>query len=181
MFFQRSSRLFQLALNVKCCGVKFPWRPHPSLERARKFLRPVFTSSIKRPIRKFYVLQWRHRNVPKSVMYVQSCYFSYLACCSFDVFVAVAVVVAKAPYHKFLTGLQNHATHCRKKKKKLFVKCCPCAMLKIIVSKLSRVMLPLGNTSQQIDRSKRNLFSFVWMRCRTKKSITQKEQVSFQS
>ena len=43
------------------------WRPHPSLERERKIRRRVFTSSIKRPIRKFHVLvvQWRQRNVPK--------------------------------------------------------------------------------------------------------------------
>ena len=34
----------------------------------------------------------------KSVMRVQSCCFAYQTYCFFDVLVAVAVVVAKAPY-----------------------------------------------------------------------------------
>ena len=34
----------------------------------------------------------------KSVMHVQSCCFAYQTYCFFDVLVAVAVVVAKAPY-----------------------------------------------------------------------------------
>ena len=40
---------------VKFLGVD-SWRPHPSLGRARKIRRRVFTSSIKRSIRKFHVL-----------------------------------------------------------------------------------------------------------------------------
>ena len=40
----------------------------------------VFTFSTKREIRHFHVLveQWRQRNVQKSVMHVQSCYFANL-------------------------------------------------------------------------------------------------------
>ena len=59
-YLRTSSRLFQLALNVKCRRNLLElnsWRPHPNLERERKIRRRVFTSSIvKRPIRKFYVL-----------------------------------------------------------------------------------------------------------------------------
>ena len=53
----------------------------------------VFTSSTKRETRHFHVL----RNVPKSVMYVQSCCFANKTCCFFAVLVAVAVVFAQAP------------------------------------------------------------------------------------
>ena len=45
-------------MNVKfrCNFLKMnSWRPHPSLERERKIRRRLFTSSIKRPIRKFHV------------------------------------------------------------------------------------------------------------------------------
>ena len=71
-FFETSSRLFQfLELNS--------WRPHPSLERVRKICHCVFMSSLKGPIGKFHVLvkQRRHRNVPKSAMYMQNCCFGY--------------------------------------------------------------------------------------------------------
>ena len=46
-----------------------------SLERERNFSCRLFTSSIKREIRHFpvVVVQWRQRNVQKSVMHVQSC------------------------------------------------------------------------------------------------------------
>ena len=50
----------------------------------------VFTSSTKRVTRHFHVL----RNVPKSVMHVQSCCFANKTCCFFAVLVAVAVVFA---------------------------------------------------------------------------------------
>ena len=69
-----------LALSVKCRW-NFPelnsWRPHSSLESVWKICRGVFMFCIKRLIRTFHVLvvQWRQRNVPKSVMHVQSCYF----------------------------------------------------------------------------------------------------------
>ena len=70
-----SLRFFQLALKVKCRWILLElnsWRPHPSLGRGRIIL-PVFTSSIKRLIRKFHVVvvQWRQRNVQKSVLHVQ--------------------------------------------------------------------------------------------------------------
>ena len=40
----------------------------------------MFTSSIKREFRQFHlvVVQWRQRNVQKSLMHVQSCCFAYL-------------------------------------------------------------------------------------------------------
>ena len=52
----------------------------------------MFTSSTKREIRHFYVavVQWRRRNVQKSVMHVQSCAKPIV----FAVLVAVALVVA---------------------------------------------------------------------------------------
>ena len=78
------------------------WGLHPSLERERKFRRLLFTSSIIREIRHFHVVvvQWRQRNVQRSVMHVQSCCFAYQTHCFFGFLVAVtvAVVVAKAPY-----------------------------------------------------------------------------------
>ena len=58
----------------------------------------VFTSSIKRESRRFHVVvvQQRQRNVPKSVMYVQSCCFANLnlTYCFFVVLITVPVVVA---------------------------------------------------------------------------------------
>ena len=53
--------------------------PYPSAERETKFRRWLFTYSIKREIRHFYVVvvQSRQRNVQKSVMHVQSC-----CCCA---------------------------------------------------------------------------------------------------
>ena len=60
----------------------------------------MFTSSIKRENRDFHVVvvQWRQRNVEKSVMHVQSCCFAYYAFFFFADLVPVAVVVAKASY-----------------------------------------------------------------------------------
>ena len=57
-----------------------PEKPHPSSEWERKFHSSLFTSSIKREIRHFLVVvvQWRQRNVQKSVMHVQSCCFANL-------------------------------------------------------------------------------------------------------
>ena len=46
-----------------------------------------------------YVLHKTSRNVQKSVMHVQSCCFAQQTYCFFDVLIAVAVVVAKAPYY----------------------------------------------------------------------------------
>ena len=55
----------------------------------------MFSSSIKREIKKFHVVfvQRRQRNVQKSVMHVQSC-FANLNYCFFAVLVAVSVVFA---------------------------------------------------------------------------------------
>ena len=55
-----------------------PEKPYPSSEWERKFHSSLFTSSITREIRHFLVvvLQWRQRNVQKSVMHVHSCCFA---------------------------------------------------------------------------------------------------------
>ena len=58
--------------------------------KEKESCRPVFTSSTKRKTRHFHVL----RNVPKSVMHVQSCCFANETCCFFAVLVAVAAVFA---------------------------------------------------------------------------------------
>ena len=67
-----------------------------SSERERKFSRCLFTSMIKREIRHFpvVVVQWRQRNVQKSVMHVQCCCLDYSTYCFFDVLVVVAVVAS---------------------------------------------------------------------------------------
>ena len=44
------------------------------------------------------VIQWRQKNVQKSVMHIQSCCFANLTYSFFDVFIAVAIIIAKAPY-----------------------------------------------------------------------------------
>ena len=76
--------------------VLISWGPHSSLERERKSRGCLFTSSIKHEIRHFHVVvvQCRQRNVQKSVMHVQSCYFAHKTYCGLDVHVAVAVVVS---------------------------------------------------------------------------------------
>ena len=50
------------------------YEPYSSSERERKFSVYLFTSSIKREIRHFpiVVMEWRKRNIQKSVMHVQS-------------------------------------------------------------------------------------------------------------
>ena len=67
-----------------------------SLQRERNLSCRLFTSSIKREIRHFpvVVVQWRQRNVQKSVMHVQSCCFASSTYCFFDVLVVVAVVAS---------------------------------------------------------------------------------------
>ena len=57
-----------------------PEKPYPSSEWERKFHSSLFTPSIKREIRHFLVVvvQWRQRNVQKSVIHVQSCCFANL-------------------------------------------------------------------------------------------------------
>ena len=81
-FFQYSSQLFHLIYFVKCRQTLLgfnPWELHPSLKRAEKFRRALFTSSVKREIRHFHlaVVQWRQRKVQKSVLHVQSCCFAF--------------------------------------------------------------------------------------------------------
>ena len=102
-FFQTLSRLFQFTENVKCERISLELisgGPDSRLEREKKIRRRLFTFSINRESRHFrvVVVQWRQRNVQKSVMHVQSCCFANQAYCFFAVLVAVAVVVAKAPY-----------------------------------------------------------------------------------
>ena len=67
-----------------------------SLQRERNLSCRLFTSSIKREIRHFpvVVVQWRQRNVQKSVMHVQSCCFASSTYCFFDVLVVVTVVAS---------------------------------------------------------------------------------------
>ena len=54
------------------------WGPHSSFERERQIRCRLLTSSIKREIRDFHavVVQWRQRNVQKSVLHVESCCFA---------------------------------------------------------------------------------------------------------
>ena len=77
-------------------GLKFT----RSLKRERKIRRRFFTFSITREIRHFHVVvvKWRQRNVQKSVIHVQTGCFANQIYCFFAALVAVAVVVAKAPY-----------------------------------------------------------------------------------
>ena len=74
-----------------------PKKPYLNLEKEKENFCVLFNYSIKRAreVRKFHVtvVQRRLRNVQKSVMDVQNNQF-----CFFAFFVAVAVVVAKAPY-----------------------------------------------------------------------------------
>ena len=85
-FFQSSSRLLQVTNFVK--------ESYPSSEAERKFRCRLSTSSVKREIRHFHVavVQWRQRNVQKSVMHVQNCCFAKETYCFFEVLVAVTVV-----------------------------------------------------------------------------------------
>ena len=55
-------------------------RQYRSSGKEKQSRRLVFTSSTKREIRQFHVVvvQWRQRNVQKSVMHVQSCFFANL-------------------------------------------------------------------------------------------------------
>ena len=97
------SRLFQLTENVKCGRVSLElisWGPDSSLKRERKIRRRLFTFSITREIRHFHVVvvKRRQRNVQKSVIHVQTGCFANQIYCFFAALVAVAVVVAKAPY-----------------------------------------------------------------------------------
>ena len=81
MFFQSSSRLLQVTNFFKCRRTLLKsnsQEAYPSSEGERKFRRRLCTSSVHREIRHFHVVvvQWRQRNVQKSVMHVQSCCFA---------------------------------------------------------------------------------------------------------
>ena len=85
-FFQTLSGFFHFAENIKCRWISLElisWESHSSLERERKNRPRLFMSSIKletREIRLFHVIimQWRLRNVQKSVLHVQSCCFALI-------------------------------------------------------------------------------------------------------
>ena len=99
-FFRSLSRLIQLIYFVKCKRTLFEpnsKEPCSSSERERKFSRRLFTSSIKCEIRHFrvVVVQWRQRNVQKSVMHVQSCCFAYSTYCFIEVLVVLAVMTSQ--------------------------------------------------------------------------------------
>ena len=65
---------------------------YPSSEREIKFRCRLFMSSIKCKIRQFHVevVQKRQRNVQKSVMHVQSCWFAPLNLLFLDILVPIA-------------------------------------------------------------------------------------------
>ena len=69
-------------MSVECrwiCLELNSWGPPPRLrEGEREICSLVFTSSIKSHLREFHVavVQWRQRNVQKSVLHMQSCCFA---------------------------------------------------------------------------------------------------------
>ena len=78
---QTLSRFFQLVQFVKCWQIFLELnskRLYQSSGKEKESRCLVFTSSTKREIRHFHVVvvQWRRRNVQKSVMHVQNCYFA---------------------------------------------------------------------------------------------------------
>ena len=82
-FFQLYTDYSNFIYFVKCKRPLFQqnsYQPYSSSERERKFRRRLFTSSIKPDFSNFHVVvvQWRQRNVQKSVMHIQSCCFAYL-------------------------------------------------------------------------------------------------------
>ena len=96
---QSLSRLFHFVYFVKCWQMFLELNSkglYQSSGKEKESCCLVFPSSTKRELRRFHVvvLRRRQRNVPKSVMHVQSCRFANQTCCFFAVLVAVAVVVA---------------------------------------------------------------------------------------
>ena len=96
---QTLSRLFHFVYFVKCWQMFLELNSkglYQSSGKEKESCCLVFPSSTKRELRRFHVvvLRRRQRNVPKSVMHVQSCRFANQTCCFFAVLVAVAVVVA---------------------------------------------------------------------------------------
>ena len=97
---QSLPRLFHFVYFVKCWQMFLELNSkglrYQSSGKEKESCCLVFPSSTKRELRRFHVvvLRRRQRNVPKSVMHVQSCRFANQTCCFFAVLVAVAVVVA---------------------------------------------------------------------------------------
>ena len=96
---QSLSRLFHFVYFVKCWQMFLELNSkglYQSSGKEKESCCLVFPSSTKRELRRFHVVvvRRRQRNVPKSVMHVQSCRFANQTCCFFAVLVAVAVVVA---------------------------------------------------------------------------------------
>ena len=97
---QSLSRLFHFVYFLKCWQMFLELNSkglrYQSSGKEKESCCLVFPSSTKRELRRFHVvvLRRRQRNVPKSVMHVQSCRFANQTCCFFAVLVAVAVVVA---------------------------------------------------------------------------------------
>ena len=88
------------------------WGPHLILERERKkYVVACWRPPKKLEIRHFHVAvgQGRQRIVQKNAMHVQSCWFAQQPYCFLNVFVAVAVVVAKALYYP-TQGYNNRST-----------------------------------------------------------------------
>ena len=94
------------------------WGPNPSLQGERKILRGVFTSSIKRLVMEFavVVVKRRQRNVQKVCCTCRVAVSRIEPIAFLDVLVAVAILVAKAPYSSvirlrcvflFLAGLRG--------------------------------------------------------------------------
>ena len=79
---QTLSRLFHLVQFVKCWHLFLEVnskRLNRSLGKEKESRCLVFTFSTKREIKHFHVVvQWRQRNIQKSVMHVQSCCFANL-------------------------------------------------------------------------------------------------------
>ena len=99
--FQPLSRLLKLVHRLLCQmqGHSF-WAEFLRIIfkfRKRKKVKPE--SLIKLEIGHFpvVVVQWRQRNVHKSVIHVQSCCFPYSTYCFFDVLVVVTVVASLSP------------------------------------------------------------------------------------
>ena len=88
---QSLSRLFHFVYFVKCWQMFLELNSkglrYQSSGKEKESCCLVFPSSTKRELRRFHVVvvQWRQRNVPKSVMHVQSCRFANQTYCFFAV------------------------------------------------------------------------------------------------
>ena len=96
---QTLSHIFHLVQFIKCWQIFLELnskRLYRSSGKEKESRCLVFTSSTKREIRHFHVVavQQRQRNVQKSVVHVQSCWFANLNLFFFVVLEAVTIVVA---------------------------------------------------------------------------------------